>query len=37
MALLGNVALLAGKPIQWDAKAMKILNVPEANRHLRRA
>ena len=37
MALLGNVALLTGKPIEWDAKARKVVNVPEANRHIRRA
>jgi len=36
MALLGNVALLAGKPLEWDSKAMKNVNEPDANRHLRR-
>ncbi len=36
MALLGNVAILAGEPIEFDRKAMKITNRPAANRHLRR-
>jgi len=36
MVLLGNVALLAGKPIKWDRKQMKIVNDSEANRYLRR-
>jgi len=36
IALLGNVALLAGKPIEWDAAAGKITNVPEADRFIRR-
>ena len=36
MVLLGNVALLAGKPIEWDCKKMKIVNEPAANKHLRR-
>ncbi len=30
--LLGNVALRAGKPIAWDAKAMKVTNDADANR-----
>ncbi|HVR75677.1 MAG TPA: Gfo/Idh/MocA family oxidoreductase [Planctomycetota bacterium] len=34
--LLGNVALRAGKRIEWDAAAMKVTNVPEANRYVRR-
>jgi hypothetical protein len=33
--LLGNVALRVGKKIQWDSKALKVTNVPEANRFLR--
>ncbi|MFW6108687.1 MAG: Gfo/Idh/MocA family protein [bacterium] len=36
MVLLGNVALLAGKPIEWDSKALKIVGEPAANQHLRR-
>lgn len=34
--LLGNVALRAGKRIEWDAQAMKVKNVPEANDFLHR-
>jgi len=34
--LLGNVALRAGTKIEWDAKEMKVTNVPEANRYVRR-
>ena len=34
--LLGNVALRVGKRIHWDAKNMKITNVPEANEFLHR-
>jgi hypothetical protein len=33
---LGNVAYRSGKKIQWDAKAMKIPNAPEAERFLKR-
>jgi hypothetical protein len=33
--LLGDVALRAGKKILWDAKKLKITNVPEANQYLR--
>ena len=36
IVLLGNVALLAGKPITWDCKAMKIVNEPQANAFIRR-
>lgn len=36
MVLLGNVALLAGEPIRWDAEKMKVTNLPEANRLVRR-
>ena len=36
MVLLGNVALLAGKPIEWDRKKMTILNNPAANNYIRR-
>ncbi len=34
--LLGNVALKAGKKIEWDSKAFRVTNVPEANAFLRR-
>jgi hypothetical protein len=34
--LLGNVALRAGKTIQWDAANLKVTNVPEANRFVKR-
>jgi predicted dehydrogenase len=33
--LLGNVALRAGQPILWDAKEMKVTNVPSANQFIR--
>jgi predicted dehydrogenase len=36
IALLGNVALLAGKPIEWDTEKMQVTNVPEANHFVRR-
>ncbi|MGB2819509.1 MAG: Gfo/Idh/MocA family oxidoreductase, partial [Phycisphaerae bacterium] len=36
IVLLGNVALLSGKPIEWDPKKMKVVNEPEANRYVRR-
>jgi predicted dehydrogenase len=35
LCLLGNVAKRADTRLEWDAAAMKITNVPEANRHLR--
>ena len=35
--LLGNVALRAGGKIEWDAKALKVTNVPEANRLVRKS
>lgn len=34
MVLLGNVAIRAGKRIEYDHKRMKITNMPEANRFL---
>jgi predicted dehydrogenase len=34
--LLGNVALRAGQPIEWDAKQLKVTNLPEANRFVRK-
>lgn len=33
--LLGNVALRAGRKIEWNAKELRISNAPEANRFLR--
>ncbi|HOX38560.1 MAG TPA: Gfo/Idh/MocA family oxidoreductase [Candidatus Brocadiia bacterium] len=36
MVLLGNVAVRCGKKIEYDADKMKITNIPEANKHLRR-
>ena len=36
MVLLGNVALLSGKPIEWDRSAMRIAGNPEADRYIRR-
>jgi predicted dehydrogenase len=34
--LLGNVAYRAGRPIEWDAKNLRITNEPEAMRFIRR-
>ena len=34
MVLLGNIAIRAGQPIEWDSANMKFANVPEANRLL---
>lgn len=34
--LLGNVAIRAGKRIEWDGPNMKIANAPEAQRYLHR-
>ena len=34
--LLGNIAALAGQRIEWDGPAMKVANLPEVNKHLRR-
>ena len=36
MVLLGNVALLAGKPIEWNAKKLRVTNNKAANRFLRK-
>jgi predicted dehydrogenase len=33
---LGNLAIRAGQPIEWDSANMKITNVPEANQYLTR-
>ena len=34
LCLLSNVAVRARRPILWDAAAMKVTNLPEANRYL---
>ncbi len=34
VTLLGNLALLAGKPIQWDAAAGACAGMPEMDRHI---
>ena len=34
--LLGNVALRAGKRIEWDPKKLTVTNVPDANQFIRR-
>ncbi len=34
--LLGNVAIRAGKKIEWDGPNLKVVNVPEANAFLQR-
>ena len=36
IALLGNVALLSGEPIEWDSKNLKVTNSSDANRLIRR-
>lgn len=36
MVLLGNVAILTGKKIEWDAANLTCPNAPEANEYLRR-
>jgi predicted dehydrogenase len=33
--LVGNLALRAGKPLVWDAAALRVTNVEEANRYVR--
>jgi hypothetical protein len=35
--LLGNVALRAGQKIDWDSKNLKVTNLPEANRFVRKS
>ena len=30
--LLGNLSVRTGKRIEWDAKIIKVTNLPEANR-----
>ena len=34
--ILGNIALRAGEKIEWDAKQMKVTNVPSANKFVTR-
>jgi hypothetical protein len=34
--LLGNVSYRAGKKLEWDAKALKATNCPEADQYIRR-
>ena len=34
--LLGNVAALAGRKLSWDGPKMRVANMPEANKYLRR-
>ena len=36
MVLLGNVALRAGRKIEWDATKLQVVNMPEAARFIRR-
>lgn len=36
MVLLGNVALRAGRKIEWDAEKLRVMNAPEAARFIRR-
>jgi predicted dehydrogenase len=36
MVLLGNLAVRLGKPIQWDAQALKATGAPEADELIRR-
>ncbi len=35
--LLGNLAIRSGETVEWDARAMRVTNVPGANRHVRRS
>ena len=37
MVVLGNLAVLSGKRIEWDGKAMKCVNVPDANQYVKPA
>jgi hypothetical protein len=34
VALLSNLAIRARRPIEWDAAAMRVTNIPGANRFL---
>jgi len=33
--LLGNIAILSGRPIKWDAENLKVTNYEKANRYVR--
>lgn len=33
--LLGNLPLRVGKRIEWNAKKLKVIKVPEANQYVR--
>jgi hypothetical protein len=33
---LGNIAQLADTRIEWDAENMKVTNLPDANRYVRK-
>ena len=34
--LLGNVAYRLGQPLDWDAKALKATNAPDAEKFIRK-
>ena len=36
MVLLGNLAIRAGEPVQWDAKGLRSTHSETANRYVRR-
>jgi len=36
VVLLGNVAIRAGKKIEWDSKNLRVTNAPEANAYIKR-
>ena len=36
MVLLGDLAIRAGEPVQWDAKALRSTNSEKAHRFVRR-
>ncbi len=36
VVLLGNLAIRAGEPVQWDASKMRSTNSQKANRYVRR-
>ena len=36
LILLGNLAIRAGRKLEWDGPNMKVTNVPEANQYVRR-
>ena len=35
MCLLGNIAKRVDTRIEWDAEALKVTNLPEANKYVR--